>query len=124
MKKVISLLAAVLLACTCAAPAFAAAPGACVIGKESRDFSASWQLHAAGDGGKAGLTYGFNTRFFDEVYAQAKHSTQTHYAKLVDMSNNNAELDVGSHKAAGSTSYAEARRYVSIKRVAFQCRIS
>lgn len=48
----------------------------------SNDFSHAWERYASGDGGRAQLTYGYNTTFIDEDYAWAKHSEKSHYAAV------------------------------------------
>lgn len=46
-------------------------------------FSRSWEYYHSGDGGRANLTYGYNTWMVHEDYAWANHSNNTHKGMIV-----------------------------------------
>lgn len=101
-RKIAALCFVVMFACTAILfPNMKADAGS--IQSYGSTFSAAWERYATGDGGRAGLTYGYNTTLVNEDYAWAKHSTQSHYAAVY----NGTGWHTGKGVNAGSTSKIE-----------------
>lgn len=87
--------------------ALASTAGAASIGGSSSGmrFNRSWERYASGDGGRAGLFYGFNTFGVNEVYAHANHNGRSHYAQI----RMSGRIYNGKTKRAGSRSSVQYR---------------
>lgn len=70
----------------------------------SGQFKSTWHKVLMADEDKGRLEYGFDTFLFNEDYAKAYHTTNTHYARL----DNGSGEHIGQMRNPGETSKIEA----------------